>query len=308
MISVSLNNLTLILGARTIFSGLYWEIQHDQVIGLIGPNGAGKSSLFKLIMGEYNPEPGGSVVRARGVSVGYLPQEPQLDPERSAFELALAGNPRYAEVLRELGSVETSLGDPRVYGDEKKLARALEKQQGLLNEFMALGGDQYPERARELLAGLGLKAGEQDKPLGVLSGGQKKLVGLAQLMLSRPDVLLLDEPDNHLDLEGKTFLERFIQGYPGAVVIISHDRYLLDAVVTHISEIEDGKLTTFEGDYSSYILDKQQRSGAPVGAVPRAAAAGGAHRSRHQALRHLGEDLRQRKIRQTCARHPEPAG
>ncbi len=259
MISVSLNNLTLILGARTIFSGLYWEVQHDQVIGLIGPNGAGKSSLFKLITGEYNPEPGGGVVRARGVSVGYLPQEPQLDPARSAFELTLAGNPRYSTVQQELGVVEASLADPRVYADEKKLARALERQQELLNEYMALGGDQYPERARSMLTGLGLKAGEQDKPLGVLSGGQKKLVGLAQLMLSRPDVLLLDEPDNHLDLEGKAFLERFIQGYPGAVVIISHDRYLLDAVVTHISEIEDGRLTTFEGDYSSYIIEKQQR-------------------------------------------------
>ena len=93
---------------------------------------------------------------------------------------------------------------------------------------------------------MGLKAGEEDKPIGVLSGGQKKLIGLARLLLSAPDVLLLDEPDNHLDLAGKQYLERFIQNYPGAVVIISHDRYLLDAVVTHIAELEDGKLTMFE--------------------------------------------------------------
>ena len=112
---------------------------------------------------------------------------------------------------------------------------------------------------RTVLAGLGLPESEQSKPIAVLSGGQKKLVGLAQLLLTRPDVLLLDEPDNHLDLAGKEFLERFIQEYSGAVVIISHDRYLLDAVVTHITEIEDGRLTTFEGDYSSFILDKQQR-------------------------------------------------
>ncbi len=259
MISISLNNITLILGARTIFSGLNFEIQHDQKIGLIGPNGAGKSSLFKLITGEYTPEKDGSVVRMRGVTVGYLPQEPQLDPDQTGFAVALAGNPRVAEVQFELEKVEASLGEVSVYSDEKKLTRALERQQGLLDEFQNLGGEQYPEKVRLLLRGLGLAEGEEDKPMRVLSGGQKKLIGLARLLLSSPDVLLLDEPDNHLDLAGKMYLERFIQTYPGAVVVISHDRYLLDAVVTHIAEIEDGRLTTFEGDYSSYILDKQQR-------------------------------------------------
>ncbi len=259
MISISLSHVSLVLGARTIFSDLTWEIQHDQKIGLIGPNGAGKSSLFKLITSEFTPEPGGGVIRARGVTVGYLAQEPSIDPAQSAFEAALAGNPRYHQVHQELQSVEASLADPAVYGNEKRLNRALEQQQVLLADYLALGGDQYPQRVREVLAGLGLPEAEQTKPTRVLSGGQKKLVGLAQLLLTRPDVLLLDEPDNHLDLAGKEFLERFIQEYSGAVVIISHDRYLLDAVVTHITEIEDGQLITFEGDYSSFIMDKQQR-------------------------------------------------
>ena len=259
MISVSLNNITLILGARTIFSGLNFEVQHNQKVGLIGPNGAGKSSLFKLITGEYQPEKGGSVVRAKGVSVGYLPQEPTLDPNQTGFDAALDGNPRVMEISKELASVEASLGEEAVYGDEKKLMRALERQQQLLDEYQSHGGDQYPERVRGLLRGLGLAEGEEDKPLRLLSGGQKKLIGLARLLLSGPDVLLLDEPDNHLDLSGKMYLERFIQSYPGAVVIISHDRYLLDAVVTHIAELEDGRLTLFEGDYSSFIIDKQQR-------------------------------------------------
>ena len=259
MISISLNNITLILGARRIFSGLNFEIQHDQKIGLIGPNGAGKSSLFKLITGEFNPEKGGTVTRARGVSVGYLPQEPTLDPDQTGFAAALAGNERVGIIKAELESVEASLADEAVYGNEKKLSRALERQQLLLEEYQSLGGDQYPERVRGLLRGLGLAAGEEDKPMRVLSGGQKKLIGLARLLLSGPDVLLLDEPDNHLDLAGKAYLERFIQNYPGAVVIISHDRYLLDAVVTHIAELEDGSLSTFEGDYSSFIIDKQTR-------------------------------------------------
>ncbi len=259
MISISLNNITLILGARTIFSGLDFEIQHDQKIGLIGPNGAGKSSLFKLIMGEFNPEKGGAITRARGVSVGYLSQEPQLDPDRTGFAAALAGNERIAAVKADLDSVEASLGEESVYTNEKKLSRALERQQQLLDEYQSLGGDQYPDRVRGLLRGLGLVVGEEDKPMRVLSGGQKKLIGLARLLLSKPDVLLLDEPDNHLDLAGKEFLERFIQNYPGAVVIISHDRYLLDSVVTHIADLEDGRLETFEGDYSSFIIDKQTR-------------------------------------------------
>jgi ATP-binding cassette subfamily F protein 3 len=259
MISISLNNITLILGARTIFSGLNFEVQHDQKIGLIGPNGAGKSSLFKLIMGEYVPEKGGGVARARGVSVGYLPQEPALDPDQTGFAAALEGNPRVAEVKAEMDSVEASLGNQVIFLDEKKLSRALERQQQLLDEYLSLGGDQYPEWVRGLLRGLGLAEGEEDKPVRVLSGGQKKLIGLARLLLLKPDVLLLDEPDNHLDLAGKMYLERFIQNYSGAVAIISHDRYLLDAVVTHIAELEDGKLTTFEGDYSSFIIDKQLR-------------------------------------------------
>ncbi|HPH95043.1 MAG TPA: ABC-F family ATP-binding cassette domain-containing protein [Anaerolineaceae bacterium] len=259
MISISLNHVSLTLGARTIFSDLQWEIQHDQKIGLIGPNGAGKSSLFKLIMGLLNPEPGGSVVRMRNVTVGYLAQEPELDPGQTLLEAAMSGSQQMAEVTAELARVEASLGDPEVYGSEKRLSRALERQQALLEQYQALGGDQYPQRVRALLSGLGLAPGDFDKPLAVLSGGQRKLAGLARLILAAPDVLLLDEPDNHLDLAAKGYLEQLIQAYPGAVVIISHDRYLLDAVVTQIAELEDGRLSVFEGDYSTFALAKQER-------------------------------------------------
>lgn len=259
MITIGLNNIQLVLGARTIFKDLNWEIQHDQKIGLIGPNGAGKSSLFKLITGEYACEKCGAVTRARGVSVGYLAQDPQLDPLQSGFDAALQGNPRVGEITRALAMVEDSLSDEAVYGNEKRLTQALERQQALLAEYQTLGGDQYPQKVMDTLRGLGMKEGEEGKPIGTLSGGQKKLIGLARLLLTMPDVLLLDEPDNHLDLAGKQYLERFIQNYPGAVVVISHDRYLLDAAVTDIAELEDGRMTVFNGDYSSYIIDKQQR-------------------------------------------------
>lgn len=259
MIAIQLSNIRLVLGARTLFENLTWEIQHNQKIGLIGPNGAGKSSLFKLIVGEYSPEPGGAVVRARGVTVGYLPQLPEFEPSTTAFAAALAGNPLLSELQQTLERVEASLDDPAVYNRPSALQHALQTQERLLDEYQALGGDDYPQRVRQMLSSLGLPAGDLDKPMEVLSGGQKKLVGLARLLLEHPNVLLLDEPDNHLDLPAKTFLERTIADYAGAVVIISHDRYLLDASVTHIAEIEDGRLSTFTGDYSAYVLDKEER-------------------------------------------------
>jgi ATP-binding cassette, subfamily F, member 3 len=259
MISISLSNVSLILGSHTIFRDLSWEIQHNHKIGLIGPNGAGKSSLFKMIIGEHTPEKGGIIVRAKGVTVGYLSQHPEFDPERTALSLALEGNARITELENELVGIETRLGDPDVYNDSKKLTRVLEAQHKALEEFRSLGGENYSSRVRELLRGLGLPESDFEKPIGALSGGQKKLIGLARLLLARPSVLLLDEPDNHLDMHGKTYLEQLINEYDGAVVLISHDRYLLDSCVTHITEIEDGKLTTFTGSYTEYIVDKEER-------------------------------------------------
>ncbi len=259
MISITVSNATLILGSRAIFRELNWEVQHDQKIGLIGPNGAGKSSLLKLIVGEHEAEKGGAVICAKGVTVGYLPQHPEFDPERTALALALEGNARVAEIESELQRIENKLGEPEVYNNPKTLERTLDLQHKLLEELESLGGLNYESRVREILRGLGLPESDFEKPVGVLSGGQKKLIGLARLLLANPTVLLLDEPDNHLDMPGKAFLEKLIIEYPGAVVLISHDRYILDAVATHIAEIEDGKITTFTGNYTEFIIDKEER-------------------------------------------------
>src|SRR6266516_7062095 len=143
MISITVSNATLILGSHAIFRDLNWEVQHDQKIGLIGPNGAGKSSLLKLIIGEHTPEKGGTVIKAKGVTLGYLPQQPEFDPQRTAISLALEGNARVAEIDAELRRLESKLGDPDVYNNPKALGRALDAQHKLLEEFEVLGGLNY---------------------------------------------------------------------------------------------------------------------------------------------------------------------
>ncbi len=258
MIAVNVTNLKLDLFARHILTKVDWEIHDNRCVGLIGANGAGKSSLLKLLAGELLPD-GGSITRAKGLTIGYLAQEPELDPDQTALEEALSALEALHQVEAELKAVETKLSDPNVYDDEKALTRALDQQHRLLEQFDALGGVNYEKRVRETLRGLGLDEQDFATKTTALSGGQKKLVGLAKLLITQPDLLLLDEPDNHLDLDGKAFLERTINAYHGAVVIVSHDRYLLDRVVDEIAELEAGRITIYPGTYSEYAYEKQTR-------------------------------------------------
>jgi ATP-binding cassette subfamily F protein 3 len=258
MLAVNLNNLKLDLFARHILTKVDWEIHDDRCVGLIGANGAGKSSLLKLIAGELQPD-GGSITRAKGLTVGYLQQDPALDPDKTALEEALSASEELHAIEAELHQIENRLGQPDVYGNEKALTRTLEMQQRLLERYEELGGLNYEKRVRDTLRGLGLDEADFDNKVANLSGGQKKLVGLAKLLITQPALLLLDEPDNHLDLNGKAFLERTINDYHGAVVIVSHDRYLLDHVVDEIAELEAGRITTWPGTYSEYAFEKQMR-------------------------------------------------
>jgi ATP-binding cassette, subfamily F, member 3 len=258
MIAVNLTNLKLDLFARHILTKVDWEIHDDRCVGLIGANGAGKSSLLKLIAGELTPD-GGSITRAKGLTIGYLPQDPALDPNRTALEEALSASTELRALEEDLQKIEHKLSDPTVYGNDRTLARTLETQQRLLDRYEELGGAGYEKRVRDTLRGLGLREDDFNTKTPNLSGGQKKLVGLAKLLITRPSLLLLDEPDNHLDLNGKAFLERTINDYPGAVVIVSHDRYLLDHVVDEIAELEAGSVTTWPGTYSEYAFEKEMR-------------------------------------------------
>ena len=256
MIAANLDRVTVTYVSEPVFENLSWEIHDDRCVGLIGPNGCGKSTLLKLIAGELTSDTG-FTVRRKGLTIGYLHQEPRLEPGRTVWQETLAASVELARVEAELARVEDQLADPDVYGDEKPLTRVLERQARLLDEYGRLGGSNYEGRVRSTLRSLGFTDADVNLPVEALSGGQKKLVGLAKLLVTRPDLLLLDEPDNHLDLEGKAFLEQFIRGYRGTVIIVSHDRYLLDQVVDEIVELEDGELTRYQGTYSEYTIEKQ---------------------------------------------------
>jgi ATP-binding cassette, subfamily F, member 3 len=253
MTIIHLDHITFSYVTHPLLEGACWEIQAGSKIGLVGANGAGKSTLLRLIAGEMRPE-SGSVFRLRGTRIGYLAQTPDLDPDKTIWEETFSGATELAAVEAELRRCESRLGQPEVYNDGTQLSRVLAAQSRTLARYEELGGPSYEGKVRATLTTLGFAESDYVKIIGMLSGGQKKLVGLAKLMVRGADLLLLDEPDNHLDLEGKAFLERFIAAFPGAVVIVSHDRYLLDETVTQIAEVEDRRVTVYAGNYSAYAI------------------------------------------------------
>ncbi len=258
MIASNLDRVSVTYLQQPIFRELSWEIHDDRCVGLVGPNGSGKSTLLKLLAGELASDTG-FVVRAKGLTTGYLQQEPQLGAGQTLLEVALSASEPLLRLEIDLARIDERLADPAVYSDERALARALDQQARLLDEFEKLGGPGFEGRVRATLRSLGFVDADFDLPVEALSGGQRKLAGLARLLVTQPDLLLLDEPDNHLDLAGKAFLEEFIRDYKGGVVIVSHDRYLLDVVADEIVELEDGKLTRYAGNYSEYTFEKETR-------------------------------------------------
>lgn len=254
---ITVHPLTINHAGRDIFRDLSWALDERDRIGLVGPNGAGKSSLVQAIAGLLSPVKG-QIVMPRGTSLGYLPQEVTLPPG-TLYEAACVPSPLLAAVTARLEHAESQLADPAVYNDAAALTAALDEQQDALKDWERLDADRQAGKVRELLVKLGITPDQWETPTHALSGGQTKLAALARLAAWSPDVLLLDEPDNHLDLPAKAALEAFLTAYKGAVVLVSHDRYLLDAVVTGIAELADGALTTYTGSYSAYTVERELR-------------------------------------------------
>lgn len=258
MYVIQLDHITVNYAGREIFRDLSWAIGERDRIGLVGPNGSGKSSLLKVITGAVEPDTG-TITRPRDLHLGYLPQDVTLPENRTVIEEAMTLPPRLATIEEELARIEAQLADPKVYNNSPALTRVLDRQEALLERYEALGGPSHANTVRETLRRLGFDEDKHDLPTSALSGGQKKLVALARLAVEKPDVLLLDEPDNHLDLAGKRRLEDFLRTYEGAVVIVSHDRYLLDDIATQIAELATGTLTIYPGNYSAYTAERELR-------------------------------------------------
>lgn len=225
---------------------------------MIGPNGSGKTTLIKLILGELKPD-SGLIAREKNLAIAYMAQEVALSPSLTAFEAVRQGADRVLALELELTEIEEKFSEPVYYNHEGRLAKLLDRQAQILEEHAALGGSGLDGRIRKLLADIGFANHEVDLPLQRLSGGQKKLIGLARIIIGRPDILLLDEPDNHLDLDGKALLQKLIEDFDGTVVIVSHDRYFLDMVVDVILEVDLGRVAAFPGNYSEYMFEKRLR-------------------------------------------------
>ena len=257
MIRIRLDKVTYSYPSKPILREASCEIQ-EGCYGVIGPNGSGKTTLLKLILGELKPD-SGFLLRDKALTAAYMAQEVDLDLNLTAFEATREGAQAVLALEAELAALEEQFADPAIYGNEKRLAKLIDRQEELLEKFTLLGGPGLDGRIRTLLAAIGFKEYEFDLPVAHLSGGQKKLLGLARIIIGRPDILLLDEPDNHLDLDGKAMLQRLIEDFNGTVVIVSHDRYFLDMVADVILEVDLGRIAQFPGNYSEYMFDKQVR-------------------------------------------------
>ena len=257
-IVVNLNDVAVSLAGRPILTAVSWEIQNQQRIGLVGPNGAGKSTLLKLITDELKPD-SGTIFRLSGLTIGRLEQEPIIPVGKTVLEETTTAVSEIAELERRLADLEAQMGDPDVYGDPDALDKVMQRHQKVLMAYEQVDGASYTSRIKETLTRLGFDSEKWETPTELLSGGQKKLIMLAKLVVQGPKLLLLDEPDNHLDLEAKQKLEKVINSYKGCVVIISHDRYLLDEVATHIAELENGRIELYHGNYSAYTTERELR-------------------------------------------------
>src|SRR5918997_1546826 len=242
-------------GGRTVLRGLQMKVKPGARLGLVGGNGAGKSTLLRILAGVEEVD-GGEVNRRRRTSVAYLPQHVEGDG-RTPLEVVRAARPELAETKREIEDCEAQLGSPEVAANLRRMQRLLERHGCLLQRFTELGGQGFEGEARGYLRSLVLDGDDADRPTSELSGGQRKLVALAACLVRRPDVLLLDEPESHLDAGRRERLEALIQNFDGAVVVVSHDRYLLDETVTEIAELEDGRIKTWAGNYSAYALARE---------------------------------------------------
>jgi len=250
---ITLTNISKQYGRQILFVEASFQLNPGEKVGLVGPNGAGKTTVFRLITGEETPDEG-EVSLPKRISIGYFRQDMGELTGRSVLDETIAGAGDIGALHEELKELEGRLADPdRDPDPERTLARFGE----VLDQYSSNGGYELEARAREILAGLGFEEDQVDGESGALSGGWKMRIGMARVLLAQPDVLLMDEPTNHLDIESILWLERFLAGFGGILLMTCHDKDFMNRVVSRIVDIDAGEFVSYTGDYDHYV---QQRA------------------------------------------------
>jgi ATP-binding cassette, subfamily F, member 3 len=258
MIILQLNGITKYYGAEPILSNIKLEVQSKDRIALVGRNGAGKSTLLKIIAEQLSYD-SGEIIKPKGVSIDYMGQDTVLESTLSIWEEMMTVFAPLKKMEKELRTLETKMGDPDIFNDSVQYEKLTKEYDQLQVTFKDLGGYQYEADTRSILHGFRFSNFDYSTPISSLSGGQKTRLALAKLLLTKPDLLILDEPTNHLDIETLAWLEQFLQGYEGAILIVSHDRYFLDKVVNQVYEVTQKTTVKYTGNYSKYLVQKAAR-------------------------------------------------
>ena len=248
---MQVEHLTKSFGGRTLFSDACFRLEAHDRLALVGPNGAGKTTMLKVITGHEDAD-SGNVVFAKGAVVGYLEQEAIEMEDRSIFDEVISSQQEILEAEQRLHELEASSNENSTPEKLTACGRARER-------YEALGGYRLESQVRSVLFGLGFKEDDMARHTGDFSGGWQMRIALAKLLIRKPDLLLLDEPTNHLDLESVKWLEGFLRGYDGAVVVVSHDRAFMDNMVDRVAEIDAGRLELYKGNYSAYLKQRDER-------------------------------------------------
>ncbi len=252
LILLQVNALSKLYGAETILANIKLEVQTKDRIALVGRNGAGKSTLLKIIAGELSHD-GGEIIKPKDVSMGYLAQNTGLETSLTIWDEMLTVFTHLQQMETKLRRLEQEMGKEENFSNAAIYEKLLADYDQLQLDYKDQGGYQYEADIRSILSGLGFPVEMHQTTISTLSGGQKTRLALGKLLLTKPDLLILDEPTNHLDIETLTWLEQYLQGYPGAILIVSHDRYFLDKLVTQVYEISNKESRRFVGNYSKYL-------------------------------------------------------
>jgi ATP-binding cassette subfamily F protein 3 len=253
---IQLQNLTKAFGGRTLLDHVTWQITDRERVGLCGPNGAGKTTLLRMMAGLDEPD-AGAILKPAALTVGYLPQDGLTHAGRTVFAEASGAFTELLAIKAEMHDLEGRLGDPAI--PEPEHDAMLARYSDLQDRFRLGDGYSIELKTSAVLQGLGFSTADLDRPTDAFSGGWQMRIALAKLLLKQPGLLLLDEPTNHLDLEARNWLETYLNAYPHAVILVSHDRYFLDAVVTRIADLTLRTLTDYPGTYSAYLAAHHAR-------------------------------------------------